>query len=67
MSFAFRGKTESSPFDVALHISFQKLKSCVMVLSGRNAYATSVLRRVEMKLNGRDNVDNRYLLLTWRC
>lgn len=36
-----------------------------MVFSGRNAYAMSVLRRVEMKLNGLDNVDNRYLLLTW--
>ncbi|XP_022944490.1 serine/threonine-protein kinase SMG1-like isoform X1 [Cucurbita moschata] len=28
---------------------------------GRNAYAMSVLRRVEMKLNGLDNVDNREL------
>ncbi|XP_008459237.2 uncharacterized protein LOC103498422 isoform X1 [Cucumis melo] len=31
---------------------------------GRNAYAMSVLRRVEMKLNGRDNVDNRELSIT---
>ena len=31
-------------------------------LLGKNAYALSVLRRIEMKLDGRDVGDNRYLL-----
>lgn len=30
--------------------------------TGKNAYAISVLRRVEMKLDGRDIVENRYLI-----
>ena len=29
---------------------------------GKNAYAISVLKRVEMKLDGRDIAENRYLL-----
>lgn len=29
---------------------------------GKNAYALSVLKRVEMKLDGRDIADNRYLI-----
>jgi len=33
---------------------------------GKNAYAMSVLRRVEMKLDGRDIADNnRYFFLLW--
>lgn len=31
-------------------------------LLGKNAYAMSILRRVEMKLDGRDIANNRYLL-----
>lgn len=34
----------------------------VFVLLGKNAYALSILRRVEMKLDGRDVADNRYIL-----
>lgn len=30
--------------------------------AGKNAYAMSVLRRVEMKIDGQDITDNRYLL-----
>jgi len=30
--------------------------------AGKNAYAMSVLKQIEKKIDGRDIVDNRYLL-----
>jgi hypothetical protein len=34
----------------------------LLSLPGKNTYAMSVLRRIEMKLDGQDIVDNRFVL-----
>ena len=53
-----------SPF--SLGETLKKCENMVLILvfvvvdiTGKNAYAISVLRRVEMKLDGRDIADNR--------
>lgn len=43
-------------------LSVSCLFTVFLSLPGKNTYAMSVLRRIEMKLDGRDIGDNRFLL-----
>lgn len=52
------GKTEKKCKNMVLILVF-----VAVGILGKNAYAISVLRRVEMKLDGRDIADNRYFFL----